>query len=340
MENGEPKIAFYDTKDYYMEAFSEANEDMELNFGIEFFDFNLDERTAICSKGFDVVCAYVNDNLNDKAIKILKECGVKLIALRGIGYNNVDLKSAAREQIKVVRVPSYSPYSIAEHAASLLLSLTRKIPQAYARALTGNFSAEELVGRNLHGLTAGIIGTGKIGKICAELLSGLGMRIELFDVAQDKDWSDRRGFKYVPLRDLFAESDVISLHCSLTEETKHIINENSLAFMKKDVIVINTSRVALIDTKALIKVLKKQLIGGIGIDIYEEESKYFVDDLPVESIEEDVLERLMTFPNVIITNHQAFLTEDSLKIIAETTLENIKAWKLGEKLENELKLDQ
>ncbi|MCR5316982.1 MAG: 2-hydroxyacid dehydrogenase [Treponema sp.] len=329
------KIAFYDTRAYDRDAFTAANK--EFLYDIDFLDFHLDKRTVSTSKGFDAVCAFVNDNINKAVIDSLKENGVKLIALRCAGFNNVDLKAAADAGIKVVRVPAYSPHSVAEHAVALLLSLTRRIPQAYTRTRTGNFTLTGLTGRDLCGLTAGILGTGRIGKIMAEILSGFGMNIELYDIYPSKEWAEEKGFKYVQLDQLFKDSDVLSLHCPLTEETKHIINKHSLALMKKDTVIINTGRGALIDTQDLVYALKKQFIGGAALDVYEEESKYFFDDWSVDVIRDDVLARLMTFPNVIITGHQAFLTTNALEAIAKTTLQNIKSFTEGEELTNEVK---
>ena len=335
MDNENLHIAFYDTRAYDRDAFTQMNANFLYN--IDFFDFHLDEKTASTAKGYDAVCVFVNDNLNEKVIRILKECGVKLIALRCAGFNNVDLVAAKNAGIPVVRVPAYSPHSVAEHAVALLLSLTRKIPQAYMRTRTGNFTLNGLTGRNLSGLTAGILGTGKIGKIMAEILSGFGMKIEMYDVYPDKTWAQQHNFTYVELNKLFADSDVLSLHCPLTGETKHIVNTQSLAMMKKDAVIINTGRGALIDSKALVHALKKQTIGGAALDVYEEESKYFFDDWSIDVIRDDMLARLLTFPNVIITGHQAFLTTNALQSIAQTTMENVRAYFKGEELVNEVK---
>lgn len=335
MESPEWKIAFYDARTYDKDSFTDANKGFSYN--IDFFDFHLNENTAVTAKGYDVVCCFVNDVVNAKVITTLKELGVKLIAMRCAGYNNVDLKSAAKNGLKVVRVPSYSPNAVAEHAVALLLSLTRKIPQAYTKTRTGNFALTGLTGRNLCGLTAGILGTGKIGKLMAEILSGFGMNIEVCDVYPDNEWAAFHGFKYVQLTQLFADSDVLSLHCPLTDDTKHIINAQSLQLMKRDAVIINTGRGALIDSTALVHALKKQTLGGAALDVYEEESKYFFEDWSINVIKDDVLARLMTFPNVIITSHQAFLTTNALKAIAETTLGNIKTFYAGGELVNEIK---
>ncbi len=332
MEQIQCKIAFYDTRSYDNASFTEANRNFLYN--IDFFDFHLTEKTALSAKGYDVVCAFVNDTLNAKVITTLKECGVKLIAMRCAGYNNVDLKTAARLGIPVVRVPAYSPHSVAEHAVALLMALTRRIPQAYMRTRTGNFTLSGLTGRDLHGLTACVVGTGRIGKILAEILSGFGMKIKVYDVYPDKEWASSHGFTYVTLEQAFTDADVLSLHFPLNDSTKHLINEQSLALMKRDAVIINTGRGALIDTKALVHSLKKQTIGGAALDVYEEESKYFFDDWSVDVIRDDTLARLLTFPNVIITSHQAFLTTNALEAIAETTLGNVKQFLAGKKLEN------
>ena len=335
MENAAVSVAFYDARPYDRDSFARANR--EFLYNIDFFDFHLDERTALTAKGYDVVCAFVNDTLSAKVIYILKDCGVRLIALRCAGYNNVDLAAAKEVGLPVVRVPAYSPHSVAEHAVSLLLSLTRRIPQAYMRTRTGNFALNGLTGRDLHGLTAGILGTGKIGKIFAEILSGFGMHIEVYDVYPDMAWAEQHGFTYVRLDQLFKDADVLSLHCPLNDDTKHVINEQSLALMKRDAVIVNTGRGALIDTNALVHSLKKQTIGGAALDVYEEESRYFFDDWSVDVIRDDTLARLLTFPNVIITGHQAFLTTNALQAIAETTLGNIQSFVEQATLVNEVK---
>ena len=309
------KIAFFDTHSYDKKSFTEANK--AFNYEIDFRDYKLNENTAMTAQGFEVVCVFVNDVVNEAVIKTLADCGVKLIALRCAGFNNVDLKAAASAGIKVVRVPAYSPYAVAEHGVALLMSLTRHIPQAYLRTKTANFNIEGLTGRDLFGLTAGILGTGKIGRIMAEILMGFGMKI----IAEE----------------IFKQSDVLSLHCPLTEETKHIVNHDRMKMMKHDAVIINTGRGALIDSKALVHALKHGHIGGIGMDVYEEESKYFFSDWSTDIMTDDTLARLLTFPNVIITGHQAFLTTNALKNLADTTLENIKAFSSGNELVNEVK---
>ena len=329
------KIAFFDTHAYDKKSFAQANENF--NYEIDFRDYKLNENTALTAKGFDVVCVFVNDIVNEAVIKTLKECGIKLIALRCAGFNNVDLKAADEAGIKVVRVPAYSPYAVAEHGAALLMSLTRHIPQAYLRTKTANFNIEGLTGRDLHGLTAGILGTGKIGQIMADILKGFGMNIIAYDPYPNEEWASKTGARYVTLKEIFCESDVLSLHCPLNEQTKHIVNHDSMKMMKHDAVIINTGRGALIDSKALVHALKHGQIGGIGMDVYEEESKYFFSDWSTDIMTDDVLARLLTFPNVIITAHQAFLTTNALKNLADTTMQNIRDFSDNAKLVNEVK---
>jgi D-lactate dehydrogenase len=327
------KIAFFDTKSYDKQYFGKfAGEN---KYKITYFDTQLNADTANLATGFDVVCAFVNADINKVAIDILYNLGVKLIALRCAGYNNVDLK-AAFGKIHVVRVPAYSPYAIAEHAVALLLSLVRHIPQAYNRTRDGNFLLQGLVGFDLHGKTAGIIGTGKIGKIIAGILKGFGMEILAYDIFPDNEWAKLNGVRYLPLEELCALSDVLSLNIILSTETYHIIDTKMLSLMKSNALIINTSRGALIDTSALIQSLKEKRIGGACLDVYEEEEKYFFEDWSNNLIQDDVLSRLMTFPNVIITGHQAFFTHEALSAIAETTIFNIEQFFGNGKLDNEI----
>ena len=329
------KIAFFDTHSYDKKSFMEANK--AFDYEIDFRDYKLNENTAMTAQGFDVVCVFVNDVVNEAVIKTLAACGVRLIALRCAGFNNVDLKAAAEAGIKVVRVPAYSPYAVAEHGVALLMSLTRHIPQAYLRTKTANFNIEGLTGRDLFGLTAGILGTGKIGRIMADILKGFGMKIIAYDPFPNTKWALENNIEYVDLEEIFKRSDVLSLHCPLTEETKHIVNHDRMKMMKHDAVIINTGRGALIDSKALVHALKHGHIGGIGMDVYEEESKYFFSDWSTDIMTDDTLARLLTFPNVIITGHQAFLTTNALKNLADTTLENIKTFSCGNELVNEVK---
>ena len=326
------KIAFYDTHQYEKQSFEEANKIYQNK--IDFFDFKLNEKTVSTCCGYDGVCVFVNDTLNDIVLQKLAECNVMLVALRCAGFNNVNLEVAKKLGITVVRVPCYSPSAVAEHATALLLALTRKIPQAYIRTKSGNFTLDGLTGRNLKGLTAGIIGTGKIGKETARIFSGLGMKIILYDVKSDQEWAIKNSFEYTSLKELLSASDVISLHCPLTDETKHIINKHSLELIKPDAVLINTSRGALIETSALVEALKHKRIGGASLDVYEEESKFFFSNWSENIITDDILIRLLTFPNVIITSHQAFLTKEALEEIAKTSLQNIHDYETGIQPEN------
>ncbi len=329
------KIAFYDTRSYDKESFTKENENF--GFEIEYFEFRINEKTAFTAKGYNAICVFVNDVLNEQVISILKECGVKIILLRCAGFNNVDLDAAEKYGIKVVRVPAYSPHAVAEHALSLLMSLTRHIPQAYIRTKTANFNIEGLTGRDLYGLTAGVFGTGKIGCVMAELLKGLGMKIICYDPFPNKEWAEQNGFTYVDVETIFKQSDVLTFHCPLTNETRHIVNHDTTKMMKPDAVIINTGRGALIDTKALVHALKHKYIGGAALDVYEEESQFFFKDWSSEVITDDVLARLLTFPNVIITGHQAFLTKTALSNIASVTLNNYKGFSEGKTLVNEVK---
>lgn len=328
------RIAFYDTRAYDKEAFTKENE--KFGFEIDYFDFKLNEKTALTSKGFDAVCVFVNDTVNAKVLSILKDCGVKIILLRCAGFNNVDLAAAEKADIKVVRVPAYSPHAVAEHAAALLLSLTRHIPQAYLRTKTVNFNIEGLTGRDLFGLTAGVFGTGKIGRCMADILSGFGMKVICYDPFPDNEWAQQKHYTYVDIETIFKESDVLTFHCPLTDETHHIVNQENLKKMKNDAVIINTGRGALIDTKALVHALKNKYIGGAALDVYEEESAFFFKDCSAEVITDDVLARLLTFPNVLITGHQAFLTTTALSNIAEVTLNNLKDFSEGKQLINQV----
>ncbi|MCL2139820.1 MAG: 2-hydroxyacid dehydrogenase [Treponema sp.] len=327
------KIAFFDTKPYDRKYFDEANK--KFNFTLEYYDTRLSDATVRLAEGSDVVCAFVNDRLDNNVINKLMEYNVKLIALRCAGYNNVDIK-AAYNNIHIVRVPAYSPNAVAEHAVALILALIRHIPQSYNRVREGNFLLSGLVGYNLNGRTAGIVGTGKIGKITAEILKGFGMTVIAYDKFPDNKWAEKNSVLYGTLDELCQKSDIISLHSPLTSETYHLINEKTLSMMKNDIIIINTGRGGLIETKALVNALKSKKIGGAGLDVYEEEDKYFFEDWSNTIIQDDVLARLLTFPNVILTGHQSFLTDEALAAIALVTLENIQQFVKKEKLANEI----
>lgn len=328
------KIAFFDTRSYDKEAFTKENE--KFGYEIDFFDFKLNEKTALTAKGFDAVCVFVNDVVNADVISILKNCGIKIILLRCAGFNNVDLAAAEKAGIEVVRVPAYSPHAVAEHGAALLLSLTRHIPQAYLRTKTVNFNIEGLTGRDLFGLTAGVFGTGKIGQCMADILKGFGTKVICYDPFPNEKWAKEKGFSYVDIDTIFKESDVLSFHCPLTDETYHIVNHDNMKKMKSDAVIINTGRGALIDTKALVHALKHKHIGGAALDVYEEESAFFFKDCSAEIIADDVLARLLTFPNVLITGHQAFLTTTALSNIAEVTLNNFSSFLSGKELVNKV----
>ena len=322
------KVAFFDTKPYDKFYFDELK--AEYGIEIEYFESKLSPRTAVMARGAKTVVAFVNDNLGKETISVLKEIGVEIIALRCAGYNNVDL-NAAKDVIPVVRVPEYSPHAVAEHALALLLTLVRKTHKAYIRTRDFNFSLNGFVGFDLHGKTLGVIGTGKIGMAFIEICRGIGMNVIAYDPYPSQGY-----LEYVSLEELFARSDVISLHCPLTSSTYHIINSFSLNLMKDKVFILNTSRGALIDTEALIEGIKSGKVGGAGLDVYEEESEFFYEDLSESILKDDTLSRLIMMPNVLVTSHQAFLTHEALRRIAEITLGNLKAYFDGEELENEI----
>lgn len=315
------KVAFFDTHHFDKEAFLKANNNSDIE--LDFFDVRLNSKTASLAREASAVCAFVNDRLDEECIRILKEGGIGLIALRSAGFNNVDLVSAHKHEILVVRVPGYSPHAVAEFATGLLLTLNRKIHRAYWRVRDLNFSLDGLVGFDLHGKTVGVIGTGKIGKIFAEIMASYGCRVLVNDLHKDGALEKHPKITYTDCQTLCRESDIISLHVPLTPETHHIIDHKMIEMMKTGVILINTGRGALIDSKALIEGLKGEKIGGAALDVYEEEEKVFFQDLSGKILQDDVLARLLTFPNVVITSHQAFLTEEALKNIATTTLESI-----------------
>lgn len=311
------KVALFDAKPYDRKFFEQANQDY--GYQLKFFEYKLNEETATIARGFDVVCAFVNDDLSQATIEVLANQGITLIAMRCAGYNNVDFK-AAYQRIHVVRVPAYSPYAVAEHTAALMLTLNRKTHRAYQRTRESNFNINGLIGFDLHGKKLGIIGTGKIGQAFASIGRGFGMKL----LAYDKYPNEQLGLDYMGLEQLFAEADVISLHCPLTKETHHIINQQTIKQMKTGVMLLNTSRGGLIDSEALIEGLKSRKIGSAGLDVYEEESEYFFEDFSDEIIKDDTLARLLSFNNVLITSHQGFLTDEAIANIASQTLENIR----------------
>ena len=315
------KVAFFDAKPYDIESFDKIQKDF--GFKITYFKGHLSPETASITQGFQVVCVFVNDVVNKDVIDILEHNGVSLIAVRAAGYNNIDLK-AAFKRIRVVRVPAYSPYAVAEYAVALMLSLNRKIHRAYFRTRDNNFMLNGLLGFDMHGKTAGIIGTGKIGKVIINILKGFGMRVLAYDLVPDKEYQKSAGFQYVDLDTLYRESDIISLHCPLTKESYHMIDKTSIAKMKPGIMIINTGRGMLIDSKALIEGLKTGKVAFAGLDVYEEESDYFFEDFSNKVMTDDVLARLLSFNNVMVTSHQGFFTQEALQAIAATTLENIR----------------
>ncbi len=328
------KIAFFDTKPYDKASFDEVNQ--QYGFDIVYHKGQLNRNNVILTKGMDAVCIFVHDSADAEIIREMADNGVKLLALRAAGYNNVDL-AASEGRLKVVRVPAYSPYAVAEHAVALMLSLNRKIHRAYWRTRDGNFSLHGLMGFDMYGKTAGIIGTGKIAKKLIHILKGFGMNILAYDVYPDERFAKETGFVYVSLEELYRQSDIISLHCPLTEQTRNMINEESIALMKEQVMLINTSRGQLIHTNALIEGLKSKKILAAGLDVYEEEEDYFYEDKSDKIIDDDVLARLLSFNNVIVTSHQGFFTREAMRNIAETTLQNMQDFMEGKPLVNEVK---
>jgi len=329
------KVAIFDIHKFERPLFEALNKSFQHN--LVFFELRLTSETAYLAKDFPAVCSFVNDKINAKTLNILKENGCQLLALRTAGFNHVDLQAAKKEGIRVVRVPVYSPYAVAEHAIALLLALNRKLCRASARVHELNFSLDGLVGYDLHGKVAGIVGTGRIGSVTAKILSGFGCEVLAFDKNENTELK-KQGIRYVTLEELFLRSDIISLHVPLNSETLYLINVDTIAKMRRGGTLINTGRGGLIDTKALISALKTGKVGAAGLDVYEEEENVFFQDLSDTILQDDVLARLMTFPNVLITAHQAFLTKEALHNIVETTLQNIKEFEQGSSLSNEINL--
>jgi D-lactate dehydrogenase len=323
-------IAVFDTRAYDREAFEGAN----ARFGHElhFFEPRLTRRTAPLAAGLPVVCPFVNDRLDAETLRVLHEGGLKLLALRSAGFNHVDLEVARTLGVPVVRVPEYSPYAVAELAMTLVLALNRKIHRAYNRVREANFSLEGLVGFDLHGKTFGIVGTGRIGRALARIAHGFGCRVLANDAFPNPALESELGVRYVDMSELYRESDVISLHVPLTPETRHLVDAAAFAQMKPGVMLINTSRGALVDTPALVEALKTRHVGAAGLDVYEEEGPVFFRDLSLQVLQDDVLARLLTFPNVLVTSHQGFLTREALDNIADTTLASVAAFERGEPL--------
>jgi len=328
------QIALFSAQPYDRAFFDRANDQGQHD--IQYFDPSLNRDTQLLAEGFACICVFVNDKLDAETIAHLAERGLKLIALRCAGFNNVDLVAAQEHGIKVVRVPAYSPYAVAEHALALILTLNRKTHKAFNRVREGNFSLVRLEGFDLYGRTVGVIGTGKIGQVFCQIMLGFGCRVVAYD-KYPNDAVRAKGIEYVSLETLFAESDIISLHCPLNPETRHLIDRRALDQMKDGVMLINTSRGGLVDTDAVIHALKHRKVGYLGIDVYEQEEKLFFRDLSEMVIEDDTIARLMSFPNVLVTAHQAFFTQNALTQIAQTTLGNIEAFESGESLTNGVK---
>lgn len=328
------KVAVFSTKSYDQKFLESAN--TECGHELVFLEPRLTAETSALAAGAQAVCVFINDQLDAKTLTKLASQGIKLIALRSAGFNHVDIAKATDLGLSVVRVPAYSPHAVAEHTLGLILALNRRIHRAYARIREGNFSLEGLLGFDLQGKTVGIIGTGKIGTITAQILKAFGCKLVAYDKSPNPE-CQTLGVEYVSLPQLFSDADIISLHCPLIPDTHHLINAQTIRQMKTGVMLINTSRGALIDTKAVINGLKSGKIGYLGLDVYEQEGDLFFEDFSDTVIQDDLFERLLTFPNVLITGHQAFFTVDALKSIAETTLANISDFERGKPCQNQVK---
>lgn len=334
MDEDLPKLAFYDTKPYDRTHFEAEPKD----FQIDFHEFRLSTKSAATAEGTAGVCVFVNDTLDRPCLEVLAEAGVKLVALRCAGFNNVDLDAANDLGMTVVRVPAYSPHAVAEHAVALLLTLNRKIHRAYNRVRELNFSVAGLVGFDLYGKTVGIVGTGRIGMVAAQILRGFGCRVLAYDPFPREEWASEHSVEYVRLEELLSESDVVSLHSPLTDETFHLLNSETILQMKKGAYLINTSRGKLVDSAAVINALKAHHLGGVALDVYEEEEGVFFEDHSGEPLQDDVLSRLLTFPNVLVTSHQAFLTNEALEAIATTTVDSVRRFLKGDQPVEERKV--
>jgi len=325
------KITFFSAKPYDKESFNKQNQ--QFGFELDYYDTHLGPHIINAVEKTDAVCVFVNDKVNAQVIEALAKKGVKVIALRCAGYNNVDLTTAKANGIKVCRVPAYSPEAVAEHAVAMLLTLNRKTHKAYNRVREQNFSLNGLLGFDVHNKTVGVVGTGNIGKAFCKIMVGFGCNIIAYDIEVNKEL-EALGVAFLTLPEILNQSDIISLHCPLNDQTHHIINSTSISSLKKGVMLINTSRGGLIDTKAVIDALKSKQIGYLGIDVYEQEEKLFFRDLSANIIEDDTIQRLMSFPNVLVTAHQAFFTAEALQQIADVTLNNIKGLIEGKNLMN------
>ena len=327
------RIIFFDIKDYDREFFEKYGKNY--NYEMSFFKSRLSLENVHLTKGYDVVCAFTNDDIGKETIDAMAENGVRLLAMRCAGFNNVSLKDI-HNRFKVVRVPAYSPHAIAEYTVGLILAVNRKINKAYVRTREGNFSINGLMGVDLYGKTAGIIGTGKIGQILIKILRGFDMKVIAYDLFPNQKIADELGFEYVSLDELYANSDIISLNCPLTKETQYMINRRTMLKMKDGVILVNTGRGMLIDSADLVEALKDKKIGAVALDVYEEEENYFFQDKSTQVIEDDILGRLLSFYNVLITSHQAYFTKEAVEAITVTTLNNIKDFVEGKPLVNEV----
>lgn len=327
------RIIFFDIKDYDREFFEKYGKNY--NYEMSFFKSRLSLENVHLTKGYDVVCAFTNDDIGKETIDAMAENGVRLLAMRCAGFNNVSLKDI-HNRFKVVRVPAYSPHAIAEYTVGLILAVNRKINKAYVRTREGNFSINGLMGVDLYGKTAGIIGTGKIGQILIKILKGFDMKVIAYDLFPNQKVAEELSFEYVSLDELYANSDIISLNCPLTKDTQYMINRRSMLKMKDGVILVNTGRGQLIDSADLVEALKDKKVGAVALDVYEEEEDYFFEDKSTQVIEDDILGRLLSFYNVLITSHQAYFTKEAVEAITVTTLNNIKDFIEGKPLVNEV----
>ena len=332
------RIAVFDTHRHDRAFLDEANQRPGLGHQLTYFEPRLDAQTAALAAGFEAVCSFVNDRLDRPALATLAGGGVRLVALRSAGFNHVDLEAAAELGIAVVRVPEYSPFAVAEHAIALVLALNRKIHRAHARVREGNFLLDGLLGFDLHGKTAGLIGTGRIGRAAARIFHGFGCRVLAYDREPAPELREL-GVAYVALEALYEQSDILSLHVPLQPSTRHMIDGAALARMKRGVMLVNTGRGALIDSRALIAALKSGHVGSAGLDVYEEEEGVFFEDLSDQVLQDDVLARLLTFPNVVVTAHQGFFTREALAAIAATTLASAAAFERGEPLVHQVRAE-
>ena len=327
------KITFFSTQPYDRSFFEAHNK--KFGFDLHFYEVGLNEQTVHLIDRTDAVCVFVNDHITKPVIERMVSQGVRLIALRCAGFNNVDLEAARSNNVKVVRVPAYSPHAVAEHAVAMIMALNRKTHKAYNRIREQNFSLNGLMGFDLYGKTVGVVGTGNIGQVFCRIMLGFGCRVIAYDV-KERDDLEVAGVRYVTLNELLTNSDIISLHCPLNESTKYVIGDGNIALIKKGCMLINTSRGGLINTKSVIKALKSGQLCALGIDVYEQEETLFFRDLSASIVEDDLITRLMSFPNVLITAHQGFFTVEAMDQIAETTLNNVRAFMSAEVLVNEV----